>query len=440
MPKNPKPKNLTKKHLARQERERLQRRWLLVAMVAVTVLVIGVIGYGLLYNSVIMERQPVARVDNQTISTHDWQVQVRYQRYVLIRQYLQAYQLYTSFGLDPSTQQDTSQILSLLNDPTTLGSQVLDTMIDDIVTQNEALKLGITVTPQEVDQALQSAFGYYPNGTATPTISPTILATPTLNPTELFLVPPTSTPTHTPTPTITPTPKITPTPTKVPTSTPVPSATPTTGPTLTATPYTQPTYQAQVQQFLSGAVKQGVTGYSEADLRKIITAQLYRQKVQAYVTRNVSPMQDEVWARHIVLPSKTAADVALADIKAGKNWTSLAASVSTDTATKNNGGDLGWFVKGTQDAALEKAAFSMKIGQISDPVQTASGYEIIQVIGHEVRQVDSNTFTLLKNKAFQDWLTTARTHYKITKYDYWNQRVPVGPTLNPTDLVPPGGP
>ena len=81
-------------------------------------------------------------------------------------------------------------------------------MIDEIVIRQEAKKVGITVSAAEIDEAMKAAFGYYPNGTPTPTVTPTHVLTPTLNPTQLAIV------------------TITPTPTTAPTETPEPSQTP----------------------------------------------------------------------------------------------------------------------------------------------------------------------------------------------------------------------
>lgn len=437
------PKVITKKHLARLDRERRQRQLIVISTIAIVIIVVGVIGFGYLYNNVIIEKQPVAKVDNTSISTRDWQVQVRYQRYALIRQYTQAYQFYVAMGIDPTTQSNLSQMVSELNDANTLGGQVLDEMINDIIIRDQAGKLGITVTPQEVDQAIQNNFGYFPNGTPTPTITPTPWSSPTPNPTELFIFGPTLTPTISKTTgskTATVTPGLTPTLSSKPASTPTntPSPTATIGPT--STPYTQASYQANVQKFLTSLETQGVTGFTEADLRKLITAQLYRQKVQASVTSNVSQIQEQVWIRHIVVVQNAVAQTVQTDLKAGQPWNKIAAKASIDTATKNNGGDMGWFPKGALDPAVEKVAFSIKVGDFSDPIQNQSGgWEVIQVIARENRPVDQSTYQQLITTAFQTWLTSMRSKYTITKYDYWSQRVPAEPTLNPSNLVPPGG-
>ena len=477
MAKSPKPKHISRRRLARQVERRKQRRLTLLITIGIVVVALGVVAYALLYNSVIVPNQPVASVGSETITTRDWQTEVRYQRLSLIRQYQQYYQIYTSLGMDPASQSITVQIQSQLNDPTTLGNSVLDQMIDDIVIKNQAAQVGITVTQAEVDQAMQAAFAYFPNGTPTPTISPSPFVTSTLNPTELFLVSPTPTVTGTATPTgsptstatlapsataslpasetpggtssttgsktpaetstatasLTPTQTATPTASATaepsPTASQIPSITPTLAPTSTPTTYTLAGYQGLVQTFVASANSEGLTGFTEADIRKIIEAQLYRQKMTDYINRDISDVQDEVWARHIVLPDQAAAEAALARLKGGEDWTKVAAQVSTDTNTKDTGGDLGWFPKGIQDAALEKAAFSLPVGQVSDPVQTAAGWEIIQVVGHEMRPLDANMLAQLKTAEFNTWLTGVKAKVTITKYDYYSQRIPTEPVL-----------
>lgn len=64
-------------------------------------------------------------------------------------------------------------------------------------------------------------------------------------------------------------------------------------------------------------------------------------------------------------------------LKKGEKFETLAKEYSTDTS-KDNGGDLGWFDKKSMDETFSKAAFGLKVGQVSDPVKTKFGYHIIK--------------------------------------------------------------
>src|SRR5438876_362810 len=74
---------------------------------------------------------------------------------------------------------------------------------------------------------------------------------------------------------------------------------------------------------------------------------------------------------------KTARDV-LAQVKAGKDFGELAKQYSEDS-TAQQGGELGWIVRGQTVKEFENAAFSMKAGQTSDLINTEYGFHIIKV-------------------------------------------------------------
>lgn len=90
----------------------------------------------------------------------------------------------------------------------------------------------------------------------------------------------------------------------------------------------------------------------------------------------------------VIAPKPTAAAkqraFALADsiakeIRAGADFAIAARRFSADSASREQGGDLNWFRRGIMDPAFERVAFSYKPGIVSDPVETAYGYHIIQV-------------------------------------------------------------
>jgi peptidyl-prolyl cis-trans isomerase C len=63
----------------------------------------------------------------------------------------------------------------------------------------------------------------------------------------------------------------------------------------------------------------------------------------------------------------------------GADFATLATTESDDSGTKTRGGDLNFFKHGQMVGPFEQAAFSMKVGEISDPVKTQFGYHIIKV-------------------------------------------------------------
>ncbi len=102
--------------------------------------------------------------------------------------------------------------------------------------------------------------------------------------------------------------------------------------------------------------------------------------------------------RHILLPLKPGeksiiTTLALLDslrdaIYAGADFSELAQLYSQDPGSKNHGGDLGFARRGSLVREFEEVAFTLDIGEISKPIETAFGYHIIQPLekqGDKVR-------------------------------------------------------
>ncbi|MDZ4248382.1 MAG: peptidylprolyl isomerase [Patescibacteria group bacterium] len=76
--------------------------------------------------------------------------------------------------------------------------------------------------------------------------------------------------------------------------------------------------------------------------------------------------------------AKDRADQALKALKDGKSFAAVAKQYSEDpTATK--GGDQGTLKRGQLDPAIEKEAFSLKVGSVSDVIKARQGFVIIKV-------------------------------------------------------------
>ena len=70
----------------------------------------------------------------------------------------------------------------------------------------------------------------------------------------------------------------------------------------------------------------------------------------------------------------------LVELRKGGDFAAAARRFSMDPGTKEQGGSLGWMRRGQNlDQNFEDAAFALRPGIISDPVETAFGYHLIQV-------------------------------------------------------------
>ncbi|HEY0077060.1 MAG TPA: peptidylprolyl isomerase [Pyrinomonadaceae bacterium] len=77
--------------------------------------------------------------------------------------------------------------------------------------------------------------------------------------------------------------------------------------------------------------------------------------------------------------ARTKAEDLLKRARGGEDFAKLADEFTDDPSGKGKGGDLGWFGKGRMMEAFEKAAFDLKVGEISEVVETPYGFHVIKV-------------------------------------------------------------
>jgi peptidyl-prolyl cis-trans isomerase C len=89
------------------------------------------------------------------------------------------------------------------------------------------------------------------------------------------------------------------------------------------------------------------------------------------------PANEEVSARHILVASEDEAKAIIVDLDKGADFAAVAKAKSTDPA-KDNGGDLGYFTRGTMVPEFADAAFKLGKGEYTKtPVHTQFGWHVI---------------------------------------------------------------
>jgi peptidyl-prolyl cis-trans isomerase SurA len=115
--------------------------------------------------------------------------------------------------------------------------------------------------------------------------------------------------------------------------------------------------------------------------------------------------------------AKSKADDIEAKIHAGGDFTQLARSFS-DGPTASEGGELGQFKRGSLAKVLEDKTFSLKTGEVTEPIRTRQGYVILKVVQHipggvpdykdVAQQVEENFYMARMEPAMRAYLTTMR--------------------------------
>ncbi|MEK5058452.1 peptidylprolyl isomerase [Paenibacillus sp. FSL H7-0326] len=125
----------------------------------------------------------------------------------------------------------------------------------------------------------------------------------------------------------------------------------------------------------------------QVKMRKILEPQteVTDEQISTYYEENKASFAtpEQVKASHILVKTKEEADAIKKELDGGADFATLAKEKSTDTASAANGGDLGFFGEADMVEPFSKAAFSMEIDEISDPVKSDYGYHIIMKTDHK---------------------------------------------------------
>jgi peptidyl-prolyl cis-trans isomerase C len=155
------------------------------------------------------------------------------------------------------------------------------------------------------------------------------------------------------------------------------------------------------------------------------------------------PPQQEIHARHILLPTEVEATKALARVKGGEDFAKVATELSKDPA--GDGGDLGWFTRDRMVPEFSEAAFKLKEGEISDPVKTQFGWHIIKIEGVRMRtfppfeQVKDQAARYVAQRAQSETIAELHKAAKIELFDAEGKPLPLAaPAAGPAKEGPAG--
>ena len=136
-------------------------------------------------------------------------------------------------------------------------------------------------------------------------------------------------------------------------------------------------------------------GYKdEKDLRETLKIGMLQEKAASkdvkVTDKELKKLYDEkqpkIKARHILVEDEKTANEVKAKLDKGEDFAKLAEEYSKDPGSSKEGGDLGFFGQGKMLPDFEKAAFALKVDEISKPVKSDAGWHIIQVTDKEKKE------------------------------------------------------
>ncbi|MBX3049420.1 MAG: peptidylprolyl isomerase [Anaerolineales bacterium] len=427
-------------------------RLVLLGTGALVGIVLLLVGWTWLLDAVIYPNQVVAVVEGKEIKGEQYISRTRLNRQQMINNYYQSYSEYTQmrqfFGDDPRLQQQYFTVMAQIEmqlDPEYAAEYTVNQLVNEELIKLEAAALGISISDADFAKSQEELFGFFPNGTPTPAIFPTALPTSTLSAQQFSLIgiDPTATldidaesteEGETPE-TELETATLEPTATSEPTTAPA-TATQTAGPSPTplptATAYTQQLYEENLATYYTSYQQE--IGVRPEDLEDAYRTLLLREALKDQVTADLQPLQEQVWARHILVSTLEEAEEAINRVNAGEDFGDLAIELSLDTGSASVGGDLGWFAKEVMVEPFGNAAFALEIGEVSEPVESQFGWHIIQVLGHEDRGLSQAEHEQLREQAFLVYLDGLREKYDWRIEDNWRDMAPETPRI-PSSLL-----
>jgi parvulin-like peptidyl-prolyl isomerase len=163
---------------------------------------------------------------------------------------------------------------------------------------------------------------------------------------------------------------------------------------------------------------------TEDQVRKDVRAQLLEEQLYKKVTENVKVSDDEIEAfysknkaqyqqaatrevRHILVKTKAKADTLHSQIQNGGNFANLAKKNSEDPGSKSQGGRL-TVSQGQTVPPFDKAAFSLKKNELSEPIKTQYGWHIIEPLT-EVKKASTTPLPQVKEAIKQQLLSEKKT-------------------------------
>lgn len=192
-----------------------------------------------------------------------------------------------------------------------------------------------------------------------------------------------------------------------------------------------------VKQQLEAAREQVLQhAYLEKKVRAEVTEAALKARYEQLIKSQ--PAEEEVHARHILVPTEADAKAALEEIKKGADFAEVSKKRSTGP-TAATGGDLGFFTKEKMVPEFAEAAFKLQPGQVSDPVKTQFGWHIIKV--EERRKAPPPTFEesrqqifdIMSNEVVEKTVADLRKDAKIEELDWPAEGGKKLPTIAPAE-------
>jgi parvulin-like peptidyl-prolyl isomerase len=156
---------------------------------------------------------------------------------------------------------------------------------------------------------------------------------------------------------------------------------------------------------------------SGSEYREMVEASLLSRWVQESFVRAAPEAADQVRIRQIQVGAQEDADRVVERLNAGEDFATVATEMSSDDATKAQGGEKGWVALEELEASYAAKVFALEVGQRSEPLEGTGGFLIIEVEEKQAaRPLESTQRTAIGTRYASLWISEQRTLLPTTNW------------------------
>lgn len=163
--------------------------------------------------------------------------------------------------------------------------------------------------------------------------------------------------------------------------------------------------------------------WTAEEFREALAAEMLTEATVSRVTADVPTTTEQVNARYLQVDDAQLAQTLLDQARSGADFAALAREYSLDRITGENGGDLGYFARGSLLVPeIEAAAFDLQPGELSEVIAgtradgTGTTYYIIQVVERDPqRELSADLRFAMLQQRFEAWLAEQWVQADVTR-------------------------
>jgi hypothetical protein len=132
--------------------------------------------------------------------------------------------------------------------------------------------------------------------------------------------------------------------------------------------------------------------------------------------RGLAKFNKKVKVQHLFVSTEEEAWRLKSRLDRGESFEALAQEIYKNEALRSSGGEIGYISFGDLDENLEKAVYSLKNGEISQPVASRYGYHIVRVLDIQEDPLKSKMSSAFKIQTVSEIIHTRKADAQVRSY------------------------